>query len=383
MHLEVKILRLLESVSRLAERLRDDRIQCRVRTCDRICRADHAELKLVACECKRRSPVSVRRVLLKIRKRGNTCLEFSALLHLRGIARLHQLSHNVLKLVAEKYRDDRRRRLVRAESVVIAHIGRRLAQQIAMPVHRPEDACQHQQELNILVRCISRIQHVLAVVCRDRPVVVLAGTVDTRVGFLVKQASQVMLVRDALHRLHHKLIVIYRDVRRLVDRRKLMLRGGNLIVLCLCGDAQLPELLVEILHVCADALLDDTEIVILHLLSFRSRRAKKGTARKHQILPLQIEILVYEEVLLLRTDGSRDLGSPCVPKQLYNAQRLLAQRLHGAQQRCLLVKRLPCVRAECRRDAEDHATAGFLQKCRGSDVPRRVASRLERRAQSS
>ncbi len=72
-----------------------------------------------------------------------------------------------------------------------------------------------------------------------------------------------------------------------------MLRRRNLVVLCLCGDAQLPELLVQILHVCADTLLDDAKIMVLHLLPFRRRCTKQRASRKHQILSLHIEIFVY------------------------------------------------------------------------------------------
>ena len=162
-----------------------------------------------------------------------------------------------------------------------------------------------------------------------------------------------------------------------------MLRRRNLIVLRLCRDTQLPELLVQILHVRADALLDDAKVVILHLLSLGRRCAKKSAPCKHQVFSLQVEILVYEEIFLLRTHAGCDLGSLCVSKQFYDAQRLFAQRLHGAQQRRLLVKRLACVGAERCRNAEDHAAARFLQKCRRGDVPRCIPSCLECRAESA
>ena len=54
-----------------------------------------------------------------------------------GLARADQLLQHILELLTQEYGDDRRRSLVRSESVVIARVCRRLSQQVRMQVHRP------------------------------------------------------------------------------------------------------------------------------------------------------------------------------------------------------------------------------------------------------
>ncbi len=157
-----------------------------------------------------------------------------------------------------------------------------------MGIHCLHNAGKHQQELDIFVWRVARVKQILAVVCRDGPVVVLAGAIHARIRLLVKQASQIMLVGNPLHRLHHKLVVVNRNVCRLINRGKLMLCRRNLVVLCLCRNAQLPQFLVQILHVRADTLLDDAKVMVFHLLSLRGRCAEQRASRKHQVLPLHI-----------------------------------------------------------------------------------------------
>ncbi len=82
-----------------------------------------------------------------------------------------------------------------AETVVVARNRRGLPQQIRVTVHRLHNAGQHQQELDVLVGSLARIQQIDAVVGGQRPVVVLSGTVDAGKRLLVKQAGQ---FRDGL-----------------------------------------------------------------------------------------------------------------------------------------------------------------------------------------
>ena len=252
-----------------------------------------------------------------------------------------------------------------------------------MCIHRLHDAGQHQQEADILVRRVARVEQVDAAVRRDGPVVVLAGAVHAGIRFLMQKTSQVVMVGDPFHGLHHKLVVVHRDIRRGIDRRQLVLRRSHLVMLRLRRHPQLPKLFVQVLHVSAHALLDYAEIVILHLLPFRSRRPEQGPAREHQVLSLQVQIFIDKEILLLRADGSGHLCRGRIAEQSHDTQRLTAQHLHGAQQRRLLIQRVSRVGAECGGDAEDRTAGGLLQKRRGSDIPRRVASRLEGRPQTA
>ena len=205
----------------------------------------------------------------------------------------------------------------------------------------------------------------------------LAGAVHAGKGLFIQQASQSMALRHLFHGLHYDLVMIHSDVRRLIDGSQLMLRGSHLVVLGLCGHAQLPQLYVQILHESADALSDHAEVMILQLLSLGGGRAEQRTAGEDQVGSLQIFLTVNQEILLLRSDGGRHLGRLRIAEQPYNTERLLAHRLHGTKQRRLLIQRLSRIGAECRRDTEDHARRILLQKCRRCDIPGGIASRLE------
>ena len=81
-----------------------------------------------------------------------------------------------------------------------------------------------------------------------------------------------------------------------------MLRGGDLIVLGLGQNAELPEFLVQILHERGHARLDGAEIMVVQLLPLRRLRAEERAARVEQVLALIVKRLVDEEIFLLRAD---------------------------------------------------------------------------------
>ncbi len=108
-----------------------------------------------------------------------------------------------------------------------------------------------------------------------------------------------MMVRDPLHCLHDKLIMVGREVRVFINRRQLVLGGSDFVVLCFGGNAQFPELYIEILHELSDAFPDDSEIMILHLLSFGRGRSEQRPAREDEVFALQGLVFIDEEILLL------------------------------------------------------------------------------------
>ena len=63
-----------------------------------------------------------------------------------------------------------------------------------------------------------------------------------------------------------------------IDGGHLVLGGSHLVVLGGGGDAQLPELHVQILHECADALTDDAEVLVVQLLTLGGGGAEQGAA---------------------------------------------------------------------------------------------------------
>ena len=98
-------------------------------------------------------------------------------------------------------------------------------------------------------------------------------------GFFVQQTDHAVLAGDLLQQLHGQLVVVGGNIGGRENRRKLMLRGGDLIVLGLGQNAELPELLVQILHERGHARLDGAEIMVVQLLPLRRLRAEERAAR--------------------------------------------------------------------------------------------------------
>ena len=170
--------------------------------------------------------------------------------------------------------------------MVVAGVGCAHAQKTCMLVHRLHHCRQHQQENPVLLRISARLKQFPSGVRAERPVVVLAAAVDARKGFFMKQAYQAVTQGNLLHDVHHQHVFIRRHVGGVVDGRKLMLGGRNLVMLRFGRNTQLPQLDIQILHVVADTFLDCAEIVILHLLSLGRHRAEKRSAGKDEILAL-------------------------------------------------------------------------------------------------
>ena len=195
----------------------------------------------------------------------------------------------------------------------------------------------------------------------------------------MEQANKTVPERDLLHDLHRQLVVIGCDVGCCVNGGKLMLRRGDFVVFGLRQNAKLPQLLVEVFHECCHAGLDGAEVVIVQLLSLRRLRAEERSAAEDEILALVKHLAVDQEILLLRSDGGFDAFDVLISEELQNAQRLLVDCLHRAQQRCFLIERFAAIGAERRRNAERFA----LQESVGRGVPGSVASCLKCRAQTA
>ena len=91
-----------------------------------------------------------------------------------------------------------------------------------------------------------------------------------------------------------------------VHRGELMLGGSHLVVLGLGQHAQLPQLLIQIVHEGRHTGLDGTEVVVVQLLPLGGLGAEQRAAAEHQILPLRRYMaLVDEKILLLRPHAGR------------------------------------------------------------------------------
>ena len=95
----------------------------------------------------------------------------------------------------------------------------------------------------------------------------LARAVYAGKGLFVQQADKAVAICDLLHDLHADLVLIVCGVCIGINRCHLVLSRGDLVMPRFRQNAELPQLLVEILHVFGNTRTDRSEIVILKLLS--------------------------------------------------------------------------------------------------------------------
>ena len=303
-------------------------------------------------------------------------------LHLFLLSKIHVVFDGVKnrgQFVAKEDRHDGRRSFVTAQTVVVAGAGGGDPHQVRIIVHSLNNCHQKYQKLDVLRRGAAGVQKVHAVVGDQRPVVVLAAAVDAFKRFFVEQTDQVVFLGNLFHDLHGELVVVGGYVGAGVDGGQLMLGRGHLVVLGLGQDAQLPQLLVQLLHKGGYPGLDGAEVVVLQLLALGGLGPEEGPAGEAQVPALLPQLGIHQEILLFRARSGAYPLYLRVSKQAQNAQRLSVQRLHGAQQRRLLVQRLTIVAAE----GGGNAQCPVLDKRVGGGVPRGVAPCLKGGPQSA
>ena len=282
------------------------------------------------------------------RQRPGAEVERAALERALGQPLLH-LVEDVGEHVAEEDRDDRRRRLVGAEPVIVAGGGNAGAQQVGVDVHGADHGAEEDQELHVGVGVVLRIEQVDAGVGRHRPVVVLAAAVDAGERLLVQQRLQAVPLGHPAEDLHQHHLVVAGDVRRLEERRDLVLARRDFVVPRLDRHAHAEELLLGLGHEGEHARGNGAEVVILELLPLGRPGAEERPLAGHQVGALIEQLAVDEEVLLLGPDRGDDPGDAGVgAEEPEDPHRLLGERFHRAKQRDLGVERLAGPRNERR-----------------------------------
>ena len=125
-----------------------------------------------------------------------------------------------------------------------------------------------------------------------------------------------------LHDFHGQLVMVAGSVGIRVDRSCLVLGGGHFVVLGLGENPQLPQLLIQFLHVGCHPGLNGAEVVVLQLLAFGGLGPEEGPAGEEQVLPPVIHILVDEEILLFGSHLADNLLDIRVPKEAQHPYRL-------------------------------------------------------------
>ena len=265
--------------------------------------------------------------------------------------------------------------------MVVAEAGGRRPQDVAVCVQRVDDGGQDCQEDGVFRRIAAWIQQV-ALSVGDAPVVMLAGTVDARERLFMEQADQPVAVRRLPQDFHDQHVVVNGQVQILEDRRQFELRGSHFVMTRFSGNAEAPQRFFNVRHERQNARRDAAEIVVFQLLMLRGRRAVQRTARLQQVRPLQVEFLVNQEIFLF--DAQRDLHRLLrLSKAFHQTDNRFFQNLRGAQERRLFVQDFTCVGTENRRDAKRAAVGVPFDEGRACGIPRRVAARLERAAQTA
>ena len=157
------------------------------------------------------------------------------------------------------------------------------------------------------MRGIAGAEHVVAQVVGERPVDVLARTVDPGKRLLVKQELEPVAVGHPLHRLHDQHVVVGGDVGVLEQRGQFVLTGRDLIVPGLDRDAQLVKLELGLEHAGQDPLGDGAEVVVFHLLPLGGLGAEEGPAGVDQVGSSEVEVLVDQEIFLLGSASGVDV----------------------------------------------------------------------------
>ena len=189
----------------------------------------------------------------------------------------------------------------------------------------------------------------------------------------MEKAHQSVAVGHLFQHGHGELIVVCRGVGIGIYRRDLMLGRSHLIVLGFGEYTQLPQFQVQIMHELRYPGPDGAVVVVVQLLSLGRPGTEQRSAAQLQILPLLIDLLINKEILLLRSHlGDHMLGLR-VAEQPQNADALLIQPAHGAQQGGLLIQYLPAVGAEYRGDIQGLV----LYKGIGGGIPGGVAPGLK------
>ena len=178
-----------------------------------------------------------------------------------------------------------------------------------------QDTGQDKKELDVLMRCLARIQKIDSVVCNNRPVVMFTGTIYACKWFFMKQTLHTVLACNSLQGLHNNLVVVNCHICLCIDRSQLVLCRSYFVVLCLCRNTKFPKLFVHILHERSDPLADGSEVMVIKLLSFRRHCTEECTACKDKVFSLKELLLIYKEVFLLRSYGRSYLLGGSISKQ--------------------------------------------------------------------
>ena len=374
----IKVFSLLQNVGKLTQLLCHNGVQSNIGARNGLGRAQHTELKLIASEGHGGGAVTVGGILGD----GGQHIHANAhdaLLRVGIVGAVNDRIHNGSQLVTQENGDDGRRCFVGTQAVVIACKGNGAAQPILILVDALDKGRQEHQELSVLPGGLAGLEKILAGIGAQRPVVMLAGAVDTGKGLFVEEAHKVVLGSNLFHYLHGQLVGVTGVAGIGENGSQLMLTGSALVVLGLGQDTKTPKLLIQVLHEVADPGADGSEIMVIQLLSLRGQCAKEGTAGQPQVLPLIVNGPGNEEILLLRAYADLNALGGVVTKQPQDTHSLPGNLVQRAKQGRLFIQSFSGVGEETGRDVQ----AIVPNKGKSGRVPRSIAPGLKDGSQTA
>ena len=198
----------------------------------------------------------------------------------------------------------------------------------------------------------------------------LAAAVDSVIRFLMQQRCESVPFSDLSDHLHHELVLIYRHVYLGIYACKLMLGRRYLIVFRLGKHTELPQLFIQLFHELRYLRLDGPEIMIVEFLPLRRHHSEQSPSCESKVRPFLIEVDRNKEIFLFCSGYRMYSLYCCIAQQFQHSQCLIVQRIHGPQQRCLLIHCFAAVGTERGR----YAQCLVSYKCKRRRIPCRISS---------
>src|SRR5690606_34514987 len=216
--------------------------------------------------------------------------------------------------------------------MVVAGAGNDGAQEGPKLVDPTDHGATEHQKLGIFVRSVAGVQQIALGGVAHRPVDVLARSVHSGEGFLVKETPETVFLRQVSEGRHQKMLMVRCYVGGLKEGSDLKLPGSHFVVAGLCRNAQFVECVLDLLHEDLNALRDGTKVMIVELLTFCRRLSKKRATGQEKVRALTGEGSIHKEVLLLGPATGVHLSDIVMPQCLQYTSRRLVHGSVGAQQ---------------------------------------------------
>ena len=108
-------------------------------------------------------------------------------------------------------------------------------------------------------------------------------TIDTAVWLFVEEYGEMMLACDALHQIHHQLVMVICQVAVFENGGQLKLVGSYFVVTGFHRYAQFVAFYFKLFHKGCDTWRDGAEVMIFQLLILSRRVSHQGTSSQSKV----------------------------------------------------------------------------------------------------